>query len=351
MPILHQFKKIGPAPRIVLIGNFGATNAGDELILAGFLRKLVRDCPRARVTVLGYDPQVVRQWHGVMAERLLPFGLRSLLAGRLRQTVKVLREADAVIFPGGGLFTDTESIFAVILWGLHLLLARYYWRPVYLLGQSVGPFRTELMRKLSRFVLSKAEWIGVRDQASRAELISLGIATDRIKEGRDSASFLVSKPPKAHTFKKKGVLKVLVSLRQFSDLPDSFFTELARAFDWLTEEHNARITFVPFQTLVSDDRQVWQEVCLSSSQTRHWKIAELPKSAEGVLQTVGQFDLVIGMRLHSLIAAHLTGVPSIALSYSRKVSEFQRSIGRGNTILETQGFDAKKFQKVFEKIN
>ena len=73
----HKLREKKAAPRIVLVGNFGAENVGDELILAGFLRKLGKELPKAKVVVLGGNPNLVRRFHGVDALPHLPTGWRS----------------------------------------------------------------------------------------------------------------------------------------------------------------------------------------------------------------------------------------------------------------------------------
>ncbi len=349
MPIFRALRRTKAAAKVVVIGNFGAGNVGDELILAGFLKKLASRLPRARVTVLGHDPRVIRRWHGVHAEQLLPFGWRSLLSGRLFSTLRVLRAADAVVFPGGGLFTDRESAKAVPLWGFHILVAKWYWRPVYLLGQSVGPLSTDFGRHWASRFLGKAEWIGVRDTASATELKKLGISPAQIKVGEDSALLLgklrKSQPSFVKRRTSRRILRVLVSVRDFPRVPPSFFKELAQALDDLTEQDKVRITFAEFGL---GDTHTWQRLCLHAQHDSLWKVLELPESAIEVVQAIEKYDLVIGMRLHSLVTAHLAGVPSIALSYSRKVAEFQKQVGRGKQVLEVRNFKAKKLLTIFK---
>jgi len=316
------FSKIrahSPTPKLVLIGSFGAGNVGDELILAGFLQKIRKELPRAKVVVLAGNPKLVRRFHGVDALPLLPTGLRSFWKMNWWRSLQKIRTADAIIFPGGGLFSDEESWRAVFLWGLHILVARYFWKPVYLLGQSVGPFEKKWTRKFTRFCLAKTEWIGARDAASEAELTRSGIPARKIRSGRDTALWLIARLPKMREVKKRGVLKVLVSVRDFPKIEPRFWHELARALDLLAEKKHARIFFAEFG---AGDRAVWQKVRRRTKNSATWKTLTLPESAEEVLRAVKKFDLVIGMRLHSLIAAQLTGVPAVGLNYSRKIGEF-----------------------------
>lgn len=344
MPIFHALRKSKTAaPKIVLVGNFGAGNVGDELILAGFLKKLSRKLPRARVTVLAADPQLVRRWHGVEAAPFLPTGLRSLLRGGWRKSWQKLRAADSVIFPGGGLFTDSESVRAIILWGVHILVARYFWKPVFLLGQSVGPFHTEIGRRLARACLRRAEWIGTRDSAAVAELARLRIPPEKIKPGEDSSRWLVERIAATKPLKKTGRRKILISVRDFRGIDEKFFAELARALDEISAQKPTRFVFAEF---ARDDAATARKVMRRAQNGQFWKTAELPESATEVLDFVRQFDLVIGMRLHSLITARLVGVPSVGLSYAPKVAEFQKASGQKSLAVES--FKAKKLVDVLK---
>jgi polysaccharide pyruvyl transferase WcaK-like protein len=137
--------------------------------------------------------------------------------------------------------------------------------------------------------------------------------------------------------KKRGSVRILVSVRDFPKIDPNFFGELSRALDALAEKKQVRISFAEFGR---GDAEIWKKIYGKSQNSVGWKIAELPESAEGILREVRKFDLVIGMRLHSLIAAKLAGVPAIGLSYSRKVGEFAEKS------LSLEDFRAEKLLKI-----
>ena len=320
------------------MGNFGAENIGDELILEGFLAQLAQHSPQTKVTVLGGNPRLIQRWHGVPALPLLPCGLRSFFAGNW-VSFQAIRAADNVVFPGGGLFTDSESFRAILLWGMHILVARFFWKPVYLLGQSIGPFHSEAAQNFTRFCLSKAEWIEVRDTASEKELRKLHISCSKIKVGKDTALGLVKRLPKIKLLKKKGRRKILLSLRNFRKLNPNLFGELGIALEKLSEKPTIKITFAAFG---KGDLEALKQT--QSLVGKKIKVLALPESAEEILQEIKKFDVVIGMRLHSLITARLAGVPSVGISYSRKVAEFQKS--QQQKFLEAKDFSSEKLLKL-----
>ena len=278
------FKKISAknsAPKIVLAGNFGAGNFGDELILAGFLRKISRELPKSKVVVLAAEPKLVRRFHGVDALPMVPTGFRSFAKMNWWRSVAAVKNCDAVIFPGGGLFADEENPRAVWIWGAPILLARYFWRPVFLLGQSVGPFGKNWTRKFTKFCLAKTEWIGARDAASENELRKIGVPAKKIRAGKDSALLLAPRLPKIREIKKRGVIRILISLRDFPGVDEKFWNEFARALDALAERKNARISFAEFGR---GDAEIWRKIKRRAKNSAPWKILKLPESADGILR-------------------------------------------------------------------
>ena len=202
----------------------------------------------------------------------------------------------------------------------------------------MGKIEGEYAKDFTRKVLRKVEWIGVRDTASAAELKRLGIASNKIKQGKDSSFWLVNRLPKMKAWNKNGVVKILVSLRNFPKIEEEFFGEIAKALDEISEKTHARISFASFG---KGDGEVWKKICWDSQNSKLWKILELPESGEGVIREVKKFDVVVGMRLHSLVAAKLAGVPAIGFAYSRKVKEFAEES------LEIENFKAEKLVKYF----
>ncbi len=140
--------------RAVLIGNYGVANLGDEALREYFLRSF----PQVEWLVLSADPQ-----DGEYPR--LPFGLRSIFRPWWR-TLHAYAKVDAVVFGGGSLFTDVESIQACFLWWWHALWAVIMHKKIYLAFQGVGPFRTHLGERLTAWVLRRAAFISVRDEAS-----------------------------------------------------------------------------------------------------------------------------------------------------------------------------------------
>ena len=150
--------------KAVLVGNYGVGNLGDEALREYFLQAF----PDIAWRVLSASPK-----EGEYPR--LPFGVRSFFTTRWLRTVRMLRASDALVFGGGSLFTDVESLKACFVWGAHALVARVLGKPVILAFQGIGPFHTKTGQRIARAVCRNARHVSVRDAASAARLHEWGI--------------------------------------------------------------------------------------------------------------------------------------------------------------------------------
>ncbi len=146
----------------VLIGNYGVGNFGDEALKEYFLSTY----PEIEWIVLSSRPAS----HNELPR--LPVGVRSFFGTSWLKTIGAIRHADAVVFGGGTLFTDIESVKACVLWGVHALVARLFGVPVFLAFQGVGPFKTRFGEAIARWVVGRARYVSVRDASSMERIRS-----------------------------------------------------------------------------------------------------------------------------------------------------------------------------------
>ena len=97
--------------KLGLIGNYGATNVGDDAILASILKSHASH----EWTVFSADPDDTHSRFKVKSAPLFPLGIRSLFKFGFRKSIRALKSVEAVVLGGGGLFQDNH-VFACFLW-------------------------------------------------------------------------------------------------------------------------------------------------------------------------------------------------------------------------------------------
>lgn len=147
--------------RFLLVGNYGDHNLGDEALKDYFLKHF----PDIEWSVVSADPNTGEYPR-------LPTGLRSLFAGSWIKTLGALKKSDGMVFGGGSLFTDIESLRACWLWWIHAAVGRFFGKPILLAFQGIGPFHTRVGEWFARSVVEHAHFVSVRDPESLLRLQS-----------------------------------------------------------------------------------------------------------------------------------------------------------------------------------
>ncbi len=352
---------------IVICGNYGATNLGDEAILDGILTVIEEARIESNkeidlnITVLSANPRQTKLDHKVESEYLFPAGVRSfirgLTSGSIWRSFGVLKKADLFILGGGGLFTD-EKPYAVLIWTLQAKMARLLGVPVVCLGQSVGPLRTFFGRRVTRGVYMKSVHNTVRDHESLEVLTGLGVPD--VEELADPAFLLGNGEPLGGKPEDIAVFSVRPWIKGNQARA---YENLASFIVRLWQEHGIKSVLVPFQVWKDDDLDCLNKIIervqfiLDEKGELNENIAdnfvevfEYSSNYRKIPELMGRSRLVCGMRLHSLIFASLTGCPFIGISYSRKVKSFARKAGMAEYVLDYESFTLDDLKGRFNAI-
>ncbi len=272
--------------RYVLVGNYGVGNFGDELLREYF----VTSYHEAQWRVLSADPT-----QGEFPR--LPAGIRSLLSTPWWRTLKAIRLSDGVVFGGGSLFTDVESIRAPLLWWWHAFVAHLLGKPVILAFQGIGPFRTRIGEWCARWVVARSLFISVRDVATLQRVQSWKMNTKVIQTADPVLSLF-----KAENRSSSSQKLLVIIPRRNSTIP---FNERATAL-----RNSASWDTVHILSLQPEDR-VEQRVCRSIAGA-----LSLPESSiisvgsvEALVAEISGAQLVLAERYHGALAALALGVP------------------------------------------
>ncbi len=314
--------------QVLICGNYGASNLGDEAILQGIWELLSAAYHLDyEVAVLSSDPMDTHKLHGVSSYFLVPAGLRSFFRnvknGELKKTLKKIKSSDLFILGGGGLFTD-EKFHAIIIWFLQVFVARVYRKKILMMGQSVGPLKGRIARWLTKVAFSWSEKIIVRDEISAQLLRNLGLPDSVSKEMTvlpDPAFFLrkalssssISETESAQPY-------VVLSLRPWIDGNDLKRAKvLAEIIDWFEQEYQMRTVLLPMQWQQDDDFMLLKQVAQLCKIAKATEVISRAYQLPQILSHLQKAELVVGMRLHSLILSALVSTPMVALCYSDKV--------------------------------
>jgi len=305
--------------KFVLSGYYGFNNAGDEAVLYSIINSLQNLDEKIEITVLSNNPEQTAKLYDVKAANRWKMG----------EIYKTIKNSDLLISGGGSLLQDVTSKNGILYYLGVIFCAKLLRKPVLVYSQGIGPVNIGRNRSLTAFILNLADSITVRDESSKKDLEDMGIRKDVIVSADPVLGVL------SHDIKIEKGRELLervdvninggkimgVSVRPWKKA-ESNFTALAEACDTLAIQ-GWQIVFVPMH--FPEDIQASREVAkLMKEKSFLLKENYTPSEALSIYKAV---DMVVGMRLHSLIMAAVVEKPLAAISYDPKVNRFMDLLG------------------------
>jgi polysaccharide pyruvyl transferase WcaK-like protein len=285
--------------------------------------------------------------------------INKLMSERMRAFVEV----DIVVDLSGISFTDYFGTMNPIEHSYNILLCRLLKKPIVKYSQAMGPFEQKLNRFLAKIFLPKVDLLVARGEITERYLREIGI-TKQIYVLADSAFLLQPAPLKRveEIFVDECVNKdeagqfigisVNYNLYKWCESHSSenrYITLMAKIADYLVDNLNAKVVFVPHAISPDsrDDRFVVEEICrIMKNKHKIYAIKKEydPTELKGI---VGQFDLFIGARFHSIIASTSMHVPTVVIAWSHKYYEMMKMLGQEKYVCD---YKTVTFNELVSKI-
>jgi polysaccharide pyruvyl transferase CsaB len=305
-----------------VLGSYGGRNLGDEAILTSLLTDLRRRRPDARIVVLSRHPEHTRcafpdvqteGWQGVNRDRM----------------AQVLRQLDLLVLGGGGILYDTEARRYLRL----VSAAQECGVPVFGYALGAGPLTETLDCSMTREVLRRCVEVTVRDEESRLALEEAGVDCS-VEVTADPALLLEPEEFNGDALQGEWVpdggrrlvgMSVREPGRAAQELDvDAYHQLLAHVGDFLVHRLDAHVLFVPMERQDISHAHAVLSYMTAVDQCRVLHGTYRPQQILGLMRRI---DLAVGMRLHFLIFAAMSGVPVLPLPYAGKVFDFAQQIG------------------------
>lgn len=364
------------AKKIVVSGWYGFKNTGDEAILSSMISTLKNELKNIEIVVFSSDPIYTSKTHNVKSVKMHSVGIVSgislLLKGMLYQTMKPLLEADLFILGGGGFLSDWQSWTVIKQWLGQVVLAKMFRKKVMLYAIGAGPITTVKGKYLTRTILNKCtDVITVRDEESKKWLKKAGVKkeiyvtadpavqldpaeSDRISEILKEENIDSNKP-------LVGIaLAPIFHIQKYWPNQQNKYYKFKEVWpeiiDIITLKLDADVVFIPMQ--IPTDRDFALELTKKMENNDRIKVIIGEYTPQEVMGIIGRLDMIIGMRLHSLILASVMCVPMVGIVYHHKLWSFlskvgfeKMSVGLGDgTNWKNEDIDPNEMSEIITKV-
>ncbi len=305
--------------KLLIAGYHGFGNCGDEAILQAMVTNIRALPAELEITALSNKPEFTKTEYKVNSVQR--FSIFAVLGA--------IFKSDIVLSGGGTLLQDGTSTRSLIYYLTIIKAAKLFRKKVMVYANGIGPVSGKRNRKLVKAVLKSVDVITLREKLSEADLRSIGVDRPDIEVTADPAFTLcsVSEERAKQILADEGVpvgkQMVGVSVREWSKAKygEDYVKKLAAACDELSKQGKT-IVLLPME--YPRDLGISQRLVESMSQKAYMLKKRYTPSE--ILGLVGCFDLMISMRLHTLIFAAVKNVPMLGVIYDPKVEYYLKEL-------------------------
>jgi polysaccharide pyruvyl transferase WcaK-like protein len=272
--------------------------------------------------------------------------------------LRAICEADVIgAIAGGDSFSDIYGNWRLIYVALPQILALLLDKPVILLPQTLGPFKSPFSRLLARQILRRVQKVYSRDNEG------LNTVSDVLRGNHSRVSFcydvgfvmepqiseerippwLAQLTPNTELIglNVSGLLHMGgYSQKNMFGLQVDYRTLMHELADYFVRKHSAHIMLVPHVLGLGENsesdviacRKVYEQA--NPTTRKHLHLLEDRYDQHELKALIGKCCFFIGSRMHACIGALSQCVPALGLAYSKKFSGVFETIGVGDLVID-----------------
>lgn len=305
--------------RAFIIGYYGSSNLGDELLLSETIGILQPHMALENIKALSYNVELTNKTHGV----------QGISRNKYISVLRTIKNSDFIIGGGGSMLQNVTSNRSLIYYLTLINAAFLFKKKVILLGNGIGPINGKLQKFIVKNTLKKVSYLHLRDIDSYKWIEGSG--NEKIDLGADLAFNEVA----INNESKKNC--IIINLRKWKNI-DTIKTAIKDLINYI-EGNGYEVVLISMQK--GNDDQVLKSL---------GKVNSFDDLDE-LKQKISSAKYIIGMRLHILIISAVFSIPFMGLAYDPKVSSFCKEMNQPyfDCLEDLKGEEMIKAFKLMEK--
>lgn len=305
---------------LLIAGYHGFGNCGDEAILKAMTNNIRSIADDVEITALSHNPEFTKN----------EYGIKSVQRFNVFQVLSAIRHSDIMLSGGGTLLQNGTSTRSLLYYLCIIKAAKLFRKRVMLYANGIGPVTGGLNQKLVRTVINTVDVITLREKLSEADLRNIGVSNPNVSVTADAAFKLESigdadaeKLLEKEGFEDRGKPRIGVSVRAWSKAKygEDYISKLAKACDNIADT-GKEIIFIPMQ--YPKDIAVSKKVS-SMMKNKSYVLTRRYTPSE-MMGIVGRVDVMVSMRLHTLIFAAVKNIPMVGIIYDPKIEYYLKEL-------------------------
>lgn len=298
---------------LLIAGYHGYGNCGDEATLMAMTTNIKEMADDVKITAISHIPELTKT----------EYNIESVQRFNAIEVMKAIYKSDIILSGGGTLIQNGTSTRSLLYYLTIIKFAKLLKKKVMLYSNGIGPVNGKLNRKFVKIVLDSVDLITLREEFSKEDLQSMGVARPDVHVTADAAFTLksISDDDATKILEIEGIPMdkdiIGVSVRSYKNKGEKYIKEIAKACDNMALSGKT-ILFIPMEN--PKDVAVSKKVMHEMNQNSHILKNEYKPSQ--ILGVIGKLNLLLGMRLHALLFSAKKHVPMLGIVYDPKIQYY-----------------------------
>lgn len=337
--------------QIMIIGNYGNFNIGDELLLKSLVFQYINKFKEGNVRffVPTRHPEFIHVYHEEIKNKLISFKVLDL-----KKLLLFLLKSDEILIGGGGMWSAYTGKLAKLL-PLFMVIAGSL-KPLFVKGIGLYNTASKMEKIFVNLAFLFAKSIEVRDEESFHNVWKIVKKSRPVKLVDDlslnipiliknkvniykSELYRLKETEKLRNAKKIGKKIIGISIKPLKS--DFINKKIVQEFVFFIKEINKKypkhfyFTFFPFAytSPIEDDITIINLVLSKLKESNNLILIPHTNPIFWHLLIEEYIDYFIGMRFHAIALAYLSAKPLLGIPYENKVLQFLKRYKYQNIVM------------------
>jgi len=351
--------------KIAIFGSYSGHNAGDDAILYSVLTTLSEKFKEVKFIIPVKRPHFYKKEFSEFNVEWVPLGKKYLSKKFFGwQPYYAILKSDCIIMTQNMFFdykVNQRGFNVLKDWNLQIRLAYKLGKKIIGYNIGFGPIRTEFGAKLVQNILSKCDFIILREHEGKEEIRKLEGVVCPIYLGADPA---INNTP----ISKKESEDILSEFNFETDKPliginankyigdfeitnskltqDKYVSILSEYANYLNKTYKTQLVVI---STSFDDYEINKEV-FDNIKAPKCFIENHQYKHDEIMGIMGKLDLLVGTRMHACVLSAAMGTPIISINYVPKVKHFLDLIELKEYSIEPDDLTLDKLKSFTEDI-
>ncbi len=295
---------------VIVSGYYGFNNSGDDAILKAIVKDFKKIDNKVRISALSNNPKNTEEVYGIKAFKRL----------NILEVLKGISSSDMLISGGGSLLQDVTSTRSILYYLSVINIAKMFHKPVIVYANGIGPINKKINRALTKKTLNKVDLITLRDYNSKTTLEEIGVQSKMVVTSDPVFTLESSNKDRVNSIFKEEEIPtdkplIGISVRNWKNT-SNIVDVVSKTIDYIDSSYDVNTILIPMH--YPEDLEISLDIAKKSNSPNCYVIKN-KYNVEDMMGIINRLELIIAMRLHSLIYAATQAVPMIGLVYDPKV--------------------------------